>query len=186
VLRIALLGTALFIVGCDAGGVDLEGWDVTITQVSRCTLTGEFSRNCDDPAVLGQTRLSARWFIERADDSVSATVTTHEGRTIPGVTFDNDGTILNVEGCAADGGRCLFVRRRFETVDANANNCTTFGELMFIGTFPSDDPARLRGRFSDVAGNTEACGTPTINEVAFAVEGRRLEQPARSLEEAAR
>lgn len=183
-LRLALLGTVLCFVGCDAGGVDLEGWDVTITQVSRCTVTGQFSRNCDDPAVLGQTSLSARWFIEHADDGVSATVTTHEGRTIPGVTFDNDGSVLNVEGCAADGGRCVFVRRRFETVDANNNNCTTFGELIFVGTFPSDDPGTLRGRFSDVAGNTEECGTPTINEVAFSVEGTRVEQPARSLEEA--
>ncbi len=183
-LRVALLGTLLCLVGCDTAGVDLEGWDVTITQVSRCTVTGQFSRNCDDPAVLGQTSLAARWYIERADDGVSVTVTTHEGRTIPGVIFDNDGSVLNAEGCAADGGRCVFVRRRFETVDANNNNCSTFGELIFVGTFPSDDPRSLRGRFSDVAGNTEECGTPTINEVAFSVVGAQVEQPARSLEEA--
>jgi hypothetical protein len=186
VLRIALLGTFLLAVGCGPdAAVDLEGWDVTITPVSRCTLTGQFSRNCDDPAVLAQTTVSARWFIERSTDGVSATVTTHEGRTIPGVVFDNDGSVINVEGCAADGGRCVFVRRRFETVDGNNNNCTTFGELIFVGTFPADDDRQLRGRFSDVAGNSEACGTPTVNEVAFLVEGRRVEQPARSLEEAA-
>lgn len=184
--RTALLGILLLATSCGPdGAVDLDGWDVAITQVSRCTLTGQFARNCDDPAVLGQTTLSARWFIERSDDGVSATVTTHEGRTIPGVIFDNDGSVVNIEGCAADGGRCIFVRRRFETVDVNNNNCSTFGELIFVGTFPADDDRRLRGRFSDVAGNTEACGTPTVNEVAFLVEGTRVDQPARSLEEAA-
>ncbi len=178
-------GCLSLVSACAEPGVSLEGWDVTITQSTRCTLTGQFSRNCDDPAVLAQTRVSARWFIERIPDGLSTTLTTHEGRTIPGVTFDNDGTILNAPGCIGDGGRCVFVRRRFETVDANNNNCTTFGELMFVGTFPADDARRLTGRYSDVAGNTEECGTPTVNEVAFDVEGTLVEQPALSLEEAA-
>jgi hypothetical protein len=171
---------------CAEPGVSLEGWDVTITQSTRCTLTGQLSRNCEDPAVLAQTSLSARWFIERIPDGLSTTLTTHEGRTIPGVTFDNDGSILNAPGCDGDGGRCVFVRRRFETVDANNNNCTTFGELMFVGTFPPDDDRRLTGRYSDLAGNSEECGTPTVNEVAFTVEGTLVDQPALSLEEAAR
>lgn len=179
---VALLTPAL---ACDDGSsVALDAFDVTITQVSQCTVTGQFARNCDDPAVLGQTTLQARWFLERADDGVSVAVTTHEGRTIPGVTFDNDGAVIAVDGCNGEGGRCVFVRRRFESADANNNNCATFGELIFVGHFPSDEPDHLVGRFSDVAGNTEECGTPTVNEVAFSVDGTKVEQAARSLEEA--
>jgi hypothetical protein len=166
----------------DGRGVELEAWDVTITQTSRCTVTGQFARNCDDPAVLGQTTLSARWFVEHADDGLSVTVTTHEGRTIPGVTFDNDGEVIATEGCNGEGGDCIFTRRRFESTDQNAGNCTTFGELIFVAHTPPDDADALVGRFSDVAGNTEECGTPTVNEVAFSVVGRRVDQPARSLE----
>lgn len=175
---------AALLSACGDGGVDLDAWDVTITQTSRCTVTGQFARNCDDPAVLGQTTLQARWYLEQADDNLSVTVTTHEGRSIPGVTFDNDGGVITTDGCNGEGGRCVFTRRRFESTDANAGNCTVFGELIFVGHSPADDVDAIVGRFSDVAGNTEECGTPTVNEAAFSVVGRRIEQPARSLEEA--
>lgn len=166
--------------GC-GGGVDVNGYDVTIQQTTQCTVTGAAARNCEDPAVLGQSSLKARWFLETADDGSSVTVTTHEGRTIPGLLFDNDGSVIATEGCNSEGGRCVFVRRRFQANDENTG-CATFGELIFVGHFPPDEPDHLVGRFSDVAGNSEECGTPTINEVAFAVDGTRVEQPAFSLE----
>jgi hypothetical protein len=169
---------------CGGGdGSALAAYDVTITQTSRCTVTGAAARNCDDPAVLGQTTLRARWYQETADDGQSITITTHEGRTLTGLTFDNDGIVITAEGCAGEGGRCLFVRRRFQTIDANNNNCSTFGELIFVGHIPEDDADALVGRFSDVAGNTEECGTPTINEVAFSVVGQRAAQPVLALDE---
>ncbi len=171
---------AAALTGC-GGGVDVTGYDVTIQQTSQCTVTGAAARNCEDPAVLGQTSLAARWFVETADDGVSVTVTTHEGRTIPGLLFDNNTNVINTEGCAGEGGRCVFVRRRYQTSDVNTG-CSTFGELIFVGHFPPDAPQSLVGRFSDVAGNTEECGTPTINEVVFSVNGTQVEQPAQSLE----
>jgi hypothetical protein len=177
----AILTAVVVPLGC-GGGVDVNGYDVIIQQTTQCTVTGAAARNCEDPAVLGQTTLQARWFLETAGDGSSVTVTTHEGRTIPGLTFTNDGAVINTDGCAGEGGRCVFVRRRFEANDPNTG-CATFGELIFVGHFPPDEPEHLVGRFSDVAGNSEQCGTPTINEVAFSIDGTRVQQPALSLEE---
>ena len=177
------VGLSVASVGCGGGdGNALVAYDVTITPSARCTLTGQAARNCEDPAVLGQTSLRARWYLETADDQQSVTVTTHEGRTLAGLAFRNDGEVLATEGCAGEGGQCVFVRRRFQTIDPNNNNCSTFGELIFVGHVPPDDADALIGRFSDVAGNSEECGTPTVNEVAFTVSGKRLAQPAQSLD----
>ncbi len=162
----------------------LDGFDVVVQKTSECTVTGDFSRQCEDVAVLAQTSLEARWYVEIADDDASVTVTTHEGRTLPGLRFANDGSVISVDGCAGEGGNCVFVRRRFSTTDNNNNGCGTFGELIFVGHAPDDDPERLTGFFSDVSGNTAECGTQTVNEVVFSVDGRRVEVPARSLQEA--
>ncbi len=173
---------------CDerGDGATLTAFDVELVQTSRCTLTGQAARNCDDPAVLAQTSLFARWYVEIGDDTQGVTLTTHEGRSMTGVAFQNDGSIIDTEGCQGEGGRCVFTRRRYETLDANNNNCQTFGELIFVGRHPPDEPDTLVGRFSDLNGNSEECGTPTVNEVAFSVSGEKAALPALSLTEANR
>jgi len=183
-LALALNLAVVVGVGCGERNA-LDGYDVVVKKTAECTVTGDFSRQCEDPAVLAQTALEARWYVEIAGDDASATVTTHEGRTLPGLRFTNDASVINVDGCAGEGGNCLFVRRRFTTTDDNNNGCSTFGELIFVGHAPPDDQERLTGFFSDVSGNTAECGTQTVNEVVFSVEGRRVETPARAAQEAA-
>ena len=95
---------------CARGGCgprnSLDGFDVVVQKTAECTVTGDFSRQCEDVAVLAQTTLEARWYVEVADDDASVTVTTNEGRTLPGLRFNNDGSVISVDGCFASRRLC--------------------------------------------------------------------------------
>jgi hypothetical protein len=174
---------ALVACGGSATGVELQGLDVTLVQTEQCTLTGQASRNCTDPAELGQTKTAARWFVSTNADDVTLTVTTDDGRTLAGVSFDNDGTSLNTPGCAGEGGECVFARRRFSTSDTNTG-CQTFDELFVVGHFDVDDARVFAGEYTAVAGANEACGTATVNESIFAIAGTVVDEPVLAIEEA--
>ncbi|MBM4283409.1 MAG: hypothetical protein FJ137_22585, partial [Deltaproteobacteria bacterium] len=76
----AVLGASLILVSVTAGcapSSDLEGWDVTLVSVVDCSQTN-VTVDCADPAVLGQTALSARWVIERSDTGIGVALATHE------------------------------------------------------------------------------------------------------------
>ncbi len=174
---------ALMACGGPSTGVELQGLDVTLVQTQQCTLTGQASRNCTDPAELGQTTTTARWIVSTNGDDITLTVTTDDGRTLPGVRFDNDGASLNTPGCAGEGGQCVFARRRFSESDVNTG-CQTFDELFVVGHFSVDDESVFTGEYNAVAGANEACGTATVNESIFAVDGTVADVPVLAIEEA--
>lgn len=155
----------------------LTGIDVTLVPTSECTRTGTSNLDCEDEALLAAQSVKGRWILERGGDNSSATLTTHEGVTLPGLVFNNDNSVLTAAGCAGEGGTCAFTRRRFSSTDQNNLDCTRFGELIALGHFEEDDPAHFVGILSDVNGNDEACGTPTVNEVVFAVDGFVVDDP---------
>lgn len=165
------------------GPPPLEGWDVTLVPTSECTLTGSSSRSCEDEALLAQRSIQGRWIFDRADDGGSISITTHEGRTLSGLVFKNDLTVINVAGCAGEGGNCIFTRRRFTSTDENNLDCTRFGELVALGHIDPDNAEHFIGAFSDRNGNDENCGTPTINEVVFSLDGVRVDDPVQAREE---
>lgn len=176
-------GSALGACGGSSTGVELQGLDVTLVQTEECTLTGQASRNCTDPAELGLTSTSARWIVSTSGDGVTLTVTTDDGRTLPGLRFANDATSLNTAGCAGEGGECVFARRRFSTSDVNTG-CETFDELFVVGHYTLDDDRVFVGEYTAVAGATEGCGTATVNESIFAISGTVVDQPVLAIEEA--
>ena len=167
---------ATMIGGCGDASA-LVGIDVTLVPTSECTLTGTASRDCEDEAVLAAQSIKGRWILEHGEDDNSVTLTTHEGATLPGLLFNNDGKVLSADGCAGEGGQCAFTRRRFSSTDENNLDCTRFGELIAMGHFDNDDAKHFVGVLSDVNGNDEACGTPTVNEVVFAVDGFVVDDP---------
>lgn len=177
VVVVVVVVVALVAAAC--GGVaPLQGLDVTLTPTSECTLTGQTTRDCEDVTVLAQQSIEGRWILERGDDPTSLSLTTHEGRTLAGLLFENDTTVLNAEGCAGEGGTCAFTRRRFDSTDTNNAGCRRFGELIAMGHFDPDDDQRFIGVFTDINGldvtaavDPEGCGTPTVNELVFAVAG---------------
>ena len=161
--------------GC-ADASRLVGLDVTLVPTLECTLTGTNSRDCEDPAVIGARSVTGRWILEKGDDSL-VSITTHEGSTLTGVEFENDGRVIATDGCAGEGGTCAFTRRRFSSTDANNQNCTRFGEIIAVGHFDVDDANHFVGVFSDVNGNDEACGTPSISQSFFSVDGAVVDEP---------
>ena len=182
----AVVAVVAVVVGtsCGPSYPEIIGVDVTLVKNADCTQTGQGPPSCVPAEDLARNVTKGRWLIEIEPDQSSATVTTQDGRTLVGLTFPNDGAVIVTDGCAGEGGDCVFVRRRFDSTDANNNNCRTFGELVAVGHFPPDDPEQFVGVLSDINGVTEACGTPSTNQDAFAVTGTRVAQPVRSLEEA--
>ncbi len=173
----AVVALGLFLIGCGPSS-PLQGVDVTLQPTSECTLTGQTTRDCEDETVLAQQSIEGRWIFERGDDGTSLSLTTQEGRTLPGLLFTNDSSVLTADGCSGEGGTCAFTRRRFESTDANDAGCRRFGELIAMGHFGPDDNNRFVGVFTDVNGldvsqavDPEGCGTPTVNELVFAVDG---------------
>lgn len=158
-------------------GARVQGLDVTLVPTSECTLTGQASRDCEDVAVLAQRSTKGRWYFERSTVDDAVVITTHDGQVLAGLTFQNDATVVDAEGCAGEGGVCAFTRRRFTSTDANNLNCTRFGERVAMGHFGPDDNTRFTGVFSTINGNDEACGTPTVNEVVFAISGAVVDDP---------
>lgn len=166
---------ALFAAAC-GGPPPVEGWQVKLVPTSECTLTGTAARDCEDETLLAQQSVTGRWIFERSNDGTDLTITTHEGRTLAGLLFNNDATVIAAEGCNGEGGTCAFTRRRFSSTDPNNLNCTRFGELIALGHFDPDDDNHFVGVFSDTNGNDENCGTPTINEVVFSVDATRADE----------
>jgi hypothetical protein len=164
-------------------GASVIGYDVVLTPTSQCTLTGQATRTCADPAVLANTTITGRLLVDFASDGQGATITTHEGLTLPGLVFPNNGTIITTDGCDGNGGTCLFFRRRFDSRDANNNNCRRFGELIAVATLDADDDNRIAGITSDLNGNDANCGTPTINETVFSFAGEAVLDPVRARNE---
>lgn len=190
-LLVVTCGAALSSCG-PAGVVDLRAIDVTLVETERCTLTGQASRNCTDPAELATTSTSARWIVSVSRDQTSnwngssnatITLTTDDGRTLPGLMFDNNATTLNTTGCTGEGGDCVFARRRFSTSDINTG-CETFNELFVVGHFDVDDERQFSGQYTAVAGANEACGTATVNDSIFSVVGVVVDEPVLAVEEA--
>lgn len=175
-VRFAVCVVVIGLSACGSGD-RIQGLDVTLVPTSECTLTGAASRDCEDEALLAAQSIKGRWILERGDDGTSVSITTHEGRTLAGLLFNNDATVINAAGCAGEGGTCAFTRRRFTSTDENNLDCTRFGELIAMGHFDEDDADHFEGVFSDVNGNDEACGTPTVNEVVFSVDGFVVDDP---------
>jgi len=169
---------------CGSGTeVGIDALDVTLVKTSECTLTGQATRNCTDPAVLAATSVAARWIIQTGGDEDAVTITSHDGTTLAGLAFPNDLRTLETPGCAGEGGSCIFVRRRLSSSDVNTG-CVTFDELFIVGHFPDDDERHFIGSFNAVAGANEACGTAITTETITAVDGVLAEQPVLALQEA--
>lgn len=177
-----LLVLAAILSACGDDASRLVGWDVELVPTLDCTLTGQATRDCSDPAVLGQTRVTGRWII---DDDKGApgfgggahafTVTTETGITLAGLAFPNDNSFIQAVGCAGEGGTCYFARHRTDSLDPNENNCRRFTELVVI--VHTLDDKTYQGLLSDVAGLDQACGTPSATELVHSVTGTRVEDP---------
>lgn len=181
------VGLAAALGGCGVSVEPLEAFDVVIVPAVDCTRNAS-SQQCVEPDVLAEQRLKARWVLEHAADSTFS-LTDHQGTTMTGVTFGDDGQVPNldqiVDGqpCQGEGGLCYFARRRFESTDDGDNGCTHFGQVVALlrrlpdGTFT--------GRVSDLQGTDEDCGTSTIVERVQDVTGTLSAEPALAREEAA-
>ena len=163
----------------------LEGFDVTLVPVVDCTQTN-LTVDCADEDVLAQTKVTARWIVERSDTGIGVAVTTHDGVTLPGWRFANDLSVTEVPGCSGEGGLCTFARHRTASVDDNDNGCTRQSNRVFAGHTSADDAEVLEGFFSDVTAADENCGTASTTEQTWSVTARRVDEPVLARQEAQR
>lgn len=168
--------------GCGVSVKPLEGFDVVITPNKDCTLTGATTQDCVDEAVLAQRRTRGHWIFEHSTDE-AFTVTTEEGTTLPGITFYDDGFVLNEAPCVGEGGLCYFGRRRFESTDDRDNGCTSFGESVVI--LLRQDDGTFAGLFNEIQGTDQDCGTSTVLQRSFNVTGTILPEPSQPRADAA-
>jgi hypothetical protein len=162
-------------VGCGVAVQPLEGFDVTLTPTTDCTLTGATSQNCIDPIILAQQKTRGRWIFEHSVDD-AFTVTLEDGVTVAGILFEDDGIVLDEAPCEGLGGLCYFGRRRFESTDDRNNGCTAFGELVLILLRGED--GTFRGITASTEGTDQDCGTSTVVQTRADVVGTRVEEPA--------
>lgn len=181
-LAIFVLVLAPTAIGCGVAVKPLEAFDVVISPSEDCTLTGATTRDCIDAAVLAQRRTKGRWIFEHTNDD-AFTVTTEEGTTLPGITFFDDGVVLNEPPCVGAGGLCYFGRRRFESTDDRDNGCTSFGESVVILLRAED--GNFSGLFADTQGTDQDCGTSTVVQRRFNVAGTLLAEPSQPRADAA-
>jgi hypothetical protein len=175
---LALLG-----VGCGVAVEPLEGFDVVVSPTEDCTLTGATTRDCVDAALLAQRRTKGRWIFEHSKDEAFA-LTTEEGATLAGITFLDDGVVLNEPPCIGAGGLCYFARRRFESTDEGNNGCTVFGETVVILLRLED--GTFSGILSDTQGTDQDCGTSTVVQRRHSVTGVLVQEPSPPRADAAR
>lgn len=177
-LSLLWTSAALVLLGagaCRPGLAPLQGYAVVRQPIIDCTLTGATSRDCVDDSELAQRRTHAHWVVEHTPEE-TFTLTTEEGVTLPGIWFDDNGTVLNEPPCTGEGGLCYFARRKFESVDARENDCTRFGELVSILRRAPD--GTIAGIIGDQNGTNERCGTSTIVQRIDDVTGEPTAEPA--------
>ena len=177
----ALTLLVLLAAACGPSPQPLEAFDVTLVPTRDCTTTGATSQDCTDAATLAQQSIAGRWILEHGA-SESFTLTTEEGITLPGIDFNDDGTILNQAPCVGQGGLCYFARRKIDSVDPHNNNCQKFAELVAI--LRRTDDASFSGILSDTQGSDANCGTSNVIEHVSNVNGKRSGAPALSRVEA--
>ena len=177
----------LFLVAGGAGACGgpslLEGWDVTLTPVLDCTQTN-LSVDCVDDAELAAITVQGRFLVSLSEQGLGIALTTHEGLTLPGWRFENDGRTADVEGCDGSGGECTFARRRTASVDENAGGCARAADHVFAGTTTDEVAGVLEGLYSQITTASEECGTSSIVQAAFVVTGRRVDEPVLAREQA--
>jgi hypothetical protein len=170
-MRLALF-LSLLAAGCGVSTQPLEGFDVVIKPTQECTLTGATSRACTDPATLAQQTTKGRWIFEEGANE-TFDLTTEDGITLPGIYFADDATVLNQAPCIGkgNGAVCYFARRKFSSSDPKNNGCTTFGELVAILLRTAD--TTFSGTLTDTNGKDQSCGTATVSQNIFSIEGTR-------------
>ena len=176
-MNFRILPCALLVLwaGCGVSVEPLEGFDVVISPVEDCTLTGATTRDCIDQALLAQRRTKGRWVLEHAAND-AFTLTKEDGATLPGITFPDDGVALTEPPCDERGGLCYFGRRRFESTDDRDNGCTSFGESLVI--LLRQDSGTFTGLLADTQGTDQDCGTSTVVQRRFNVTGTRSAKPS--------
>lgn len=174
--------------GCGVSHEDLEGFQIVRTPVSDCTRNAS-SSVCVPPEDLAAQRVVGRWIIEHSPGSTFS-LTTEEGTSITGVTFDDDGELTNLEQilpgqpCRGTGGLCYFARHRFESTNDQDNGCTRFGQLAVLLSRQAD--GTFLGRVGNIQGTDEDCGTSTVVERVEDVTGTLAASPALARTEEAR
>lgn len=180
--RVALLVASLAaaLTACGVAVEPLEAFDVVLVPAVDCTRNAS-SNQCVDPEVLAEQRVRGRWVLEHAPGQTFS-LTDHQGTTLTGVTFNDDGQLANLDQilagqpCHGEGGLCYFARRRFESTDNDDGGCTRFGQVVTVlrrlpdGTFS--------GRLGELQGTDEQCGTSTIVERVHDVTGTLSTEPA--------
>ncbi len=177
-LRRASVAVLSFAVGAVFAGTlgcgptdTIKAFDVVLETTSDCSQVGVGAVQCEDEAVLREKKTLGRWVIdERGQDSI--VLTTHLGRVIPGLYFNNTDPIS--EECTGEGGVCYFARARVDEIDVESN-CIEIQQRALDSVF---DPTEgtLRGTFSEIILTDENCGTPFVQEVLVEVEGTLVDE----------
>lgn len=156
----------------------LEAFNVVLVPQDDC-VTGAVGAVCIDPALLSQRETRARWILEHAEGD-SFLVTTHEGATLGGVLFADDGTVLDEGPCLGGGGLCYFARTRAESTDERNNGCTTFSDFTII--MRRSQQESIEAIVVETSGTDEDCGAPTVLQATHRVSGTLANDAAQSRE----
>ena len=164
------LGMAMLVCSCGFLPERLEAFDVTLVPETQCTTMAAVNI-CVDPQVLAEQQTRARWIVEHADNA-SFLLTTHEGDTLAGVLFADDGITLNEAPCvgsSSGGGLCYFARVREESRDERNNDCNTFDERTII--IRRGERESIEALASDVTGTDANCAASTVVQSRLHVLG---------------
>jgi hypothetical protein len=170
------IGALALLVGCGGPEDTLAAFDVTLVTFSDCSQVGQGGVNCTDEEELRSVTMAGRWIVDyRGIDTFS--ITTDDGRVLPGVYFNNDGRTQS-PNCAGQGGTCHFARTRSDEQDADTG-CLRISERV-IDVYVLD--GEMSGQMSAVEFTDQSCGTPLIEELLVEVEGALVDEPVRARE----
>ncbi len=172
----SLVGGAVLLLmtvwGSGCGPTDtIKTFDVELVTLSECSQVGAGAVQCEDAEELARHTTIGQWIIdERAQDAF--TLTTHQGRTLPGLYFANNSEVS--EQCTGGGGTCYFARTRTDALDVESN-CIEINQRA-LDSVLDPETNTLNGLFSDITLTDENCGTPFVEEVIIQVTGTLSEE----------
>ena len=149
----------------------IKAFDVELVTSSECSQVGVGAVQCEDPDELARHTILGRWIIDERDNEAFI-LTTHRGRSLPGLFFPNTSEVTTQ--CNGSGGTCYFARSRTDVFDTDIN-CVEISQRAFDSVFVPETGV-LSGVFSDITVTDENCGTPFVQELLINVTGTLVDE----------
>lgn len=175
---LASLALALLLAACGDEEGSLAAFAVTLQPVFDCEQVGQQGNvNCADEEDLAAVSVQGRWVFEyRGPDTF--VLLTEDGRTLPGVYFNDNGRVIT-NACTGAGGVCHFARVRSSGTDPGTGCLRQTQHLVDL----TIADGQLEGMMFDEAFTAEECTSPFRRQLQVALFGALVETDVFAREE---